>query len=73
MSVINQTGCILRKVKKSECEILFYRHEHVGTVVHYLMPPSDGKDKKGRHLGLKLLPLEDMPNGVSQMDKEVEN
>ena len=48
-----------------------YRHEHVGTIVHYLMPPNDGKNKKGRHLGLKLLPFEDMPDGVSQMDKEV--
>ena len=35
------------------------------------MPPKDGMDKKGRHLGLKLLPFEDMPNGVSQMDVEV--
>ena len=47
------------------------RHEHVGTIVHYLMPPKTGMDKKGRHLGLQLLPFEDMPDGVSQMDKEV--
>ena len=43
----------------------------MGTVVHYLMPPN-GMDKKGRHLGFKLLPLEEMPDGVSQMDVEVQ-
>ena len=75
----SQLGKILSSLLKLftvKCSLVCYqlpicRHEHVGTIVHYLAPPKNGMDKKGRHLGMKLLPFEDMPDGVSQMDKEV--
>ena len=51
----------------------FLRHEHSGTLSQYVLPPKDGKDKKGRYFGLKLLPFEDMPGGVPQMDVEVQS